>query len=181
MTVTVGRTIGAVRNVPRWEGGDMTQVATLTLEEAGETRARALHRPSVDMSGVANASPQAPGHRGRPHGPSVHLVPAADTLPVTAPTAEPGALLRAAAWRAIDRTGLRHLAHMLARYPKLATGMFLPALTMSVLFFLMSDGIALLLGAYSIAMGFVFAVAAAREMARDGIDFSAGPDAPETP
>jgi hypothetical protein len=59
--------------------------------------------------------------------------------------------------------------------------MFLPALTMSVLFFLMSDGIALLLGAYSIAMGFVFAVAAAREMARDGIDFSAGPDAPETP
>jgi hypothetical protein len=160
----------------------MTQVATLTLEDIGETRARALRRPSVDTSGVANASPQAPGHRDRPHGPPVHLVPAADVLSVaTASEPEPGALLRAAFWRAIDRTGLKPLAHMLARYPKLATGLVLPALTMSVLFFLMSDGIALLLGAWSLAMGFVFAVAAAREMARDGIDFSAGPDVPETP
>ena len=134
------------------------------------------HEEPHTPTGRGTASQRHAGENLRPlEGPlvpSVRLLPTAEARPAPIAEPDPPALLKQALWRAIDRTGLRHLAYMLGRYPKMATGLFLPALTMSFLFFLMSDFVALILGVYSIAMGLVFAVAAAREMARDGIDFA---------
>ncbi len=145
---------------------------TATVALTHEAIQRESYKPTGRNSSRQSCVEAAPRLRDGLAAPGIHLLPTAEAPPAPIAEQDPAALLRLALWGAIDRTGLRPLAHMLARYPKLATGLFLPALTMSFLFFLMSDFVALLLGLYSISMGLVFAVAAAREMARDGIDFA---------
>lgn len=157
----------------------MTQ-ATATLRITGaHDRSTAAGRPAV------------PGAADRPATASVvRLAPAAAPEPEPAPA--PGRELAPSpaeralaaawrfAWRRIDRTDLRFLAHMLRRYPALATGFFLPTLVLAGLFFVILDVVAVVLGIFALVNGLIFAVTGAKQMARDGFDLSAPAEA-ETP
>lgn len=110
----------------------------------------------------------------------IHLLPAAGSRPAIA--TDPGAAgLERISQRALDHWGSHPLARLLARYPGLATALVLPPLLLSIPSAVAGDAVGLILGAFSLLAGLVFAASAAREMARDGLTPSTTPHPEDAP